>query len=69
MTAPRNGTWHHIRREANMAARIMAHAEKKWNECVVWLDRPPVYLIDRLQMDVEQPLLINESHRFHKKNT
>ncbi|CAI0398823.1 unnamed protein product [Linum tenue] len=46
-----NGRWRHICREANEAAHIMAHAESRWNESLVWFDRPPNYLVNQLQLD------------------
>ncbi|CAI0453651.1 unnamed protein product [Linum tenue] len=45
------GGWKHISREANEAAHLMAHTETRWNERVVWVDQPPVFLIDQLLQD------------------
>ncbi|CAI0399470.1 unnamed protein product [Linum tenue] len=42
------GEWKHICREANEAAHVMAHAYTGWNERVVWVDRPPNFLLDQL---------------------
>ncbi|CAI0412829.1 unnamed protein product, partial [Linum tenue] len=46
-----NGTWQYVPREGNMAAHIMAHTETRWNEREVWLDRPPMILVDQLILD------------------
>ncbi|CAL1369231.1 unnamed protein product [Linum trigynum] len=43
-----NGSCRHIPREATGAAHIMARALTNWGERIVWLDRPPVCLIDQL---------------------
>ncbi|CAL1355132.1 unnamed protein product [Linum trigynum] len=41
----------HVRRQANNATHVMAHSETHWDCREVWLDRPPVFLIDQLQLD------------------
>ncbi|CAL1360124.1 unnamed protein product [Linum trigynum] len=41
----------HISRDANKGAHLMAHVETRWNEPVIWVERPPVYLVDQLQLD------------------
>ncbi|CAI0476924.1 unnamed protein product [Linum tenue] len=45
------GTWQHVGRDGNNAAHIMAHTETRWNECIVWMDNPPFFLVDQLQLD------------------
>ncbi|CAL1359509.1 unnamed protein product [Linum trigynum] len=46
-----NGTWNHVRRTANEAAHLMSRSATRDLEAIVWLDRPPVFLIDQLQHD------------------
>ncbi|CAI0472742.1 unnamed protein product [Linum tenue] len=29
----------------------MAHTETRWNECIAWMDSPPFFLVDQLQLD------------------
>ncbi|CAI0436937.1 unnamed protein product [Linum tenue] len=41
----------HARREANNAAHIMAHSETRWDSREVWIDRPPIFLVDQLILD------------------
>ncbi|CAI0389358.1 unnamed protein product [Linum tenue] len=43
--------WHHICREANEAAHVMAHAMSSWNETMIWFDSPPGFLFNQLQLD------------------
>ncbi|CAI0390384.1 unnamed protein product [Linum tenue] len=47
----RRGSFSHTYKEANEAAHIMAHARTRWDERIVWLDRPPIYLVDRIKLD------------------
>ncbi|CAL1386824.1 unnamed protein product [Linum trigynum] len=44
-------SWQYAPREANVAAHIMAHVETIWNERSVWVDRPPIILLDQLNLD------------------
>ncbi|CAL1382138.1 unnamed protein product [Linum trigynum] len=46
-----NGVWQYAPREGNMAAHIMAHTETRWNEREVWIDRPPMILVDQIMLD------------------
>ncbi|CAN1222090.1 Putative ribonuclease H protein At1g65750, partial [Linum grandiflorum] len=46
-----HGSWRFCRREANMAAHIMAHSNAHWNHKLVCEGRPPIFLIDQLQLD------------------
>ncbi|CAI0449047.1 unnamed protein product [Linum tenue] len=41
----------HVRRTANNAAHIMAHSETHWECREVWIDRPPIFLVDQLLLD------------------
>ncbi|CAI0383139.1 unnamed protein product [Linum tenue] len=45
------GSWTHYLRLDNYAAHIIAHSETRWDERVVWLDRPPIFVIDQLVKD------------------
>ncbi|CAL1389644.1 unnamed protein product [Linum trigynum] len=47
----RQGSFSHVYREANEAAHILAHARTRWDERVVWLDRPPICIVDQVSMD------------------
>ncbi|CAI0445712.1 unnamed protein product [Linum tenue] len=46
-----NGSWQHCPRSGNVAAHMLAHSKMRWNEREVWIDRPPVFIIDQLQLD------------------
>ncbi|CAL1396675.1 unnamed protein product [Linum trigynum] len=46
-----NGSSRHVRRTANEAAHLTAQAKPKMNETVVWLDSPPAFLLNELQLD------------------
>ncbi|CAI0404812.1 unnamed protein product [Linum tenue] len=41
----------HVYRTANAAAHIMAHVKTRWDEVEVWIDRPPMVLLDQLELD------------------
>ncbi|CAI0424872.1 unnamed protein product [Linum tenue] len=45
------GDWKYANRKANEAAHVMAHTRTSWDETVIWFDRPPVFLINQLQLD------------------
>ncbi|CAI0386761.1 unnamed protein product [Linum tenue] len=44
-------TWRHARRQANMAAHIMAHSDISWNSPVLWVDSPTHFLVNQLILD------------------
>ncbi|CAI0550533.1 unnamed protein product [Linum tenue] len=46
-----DGTWQHCPRTANNAADLMARSETRWNERCVWVDSPPIFLVDQLKLD------------------
>ncbi|CAL1360132.1 unnamed protein product [Linum trigynum] len=46
-----DGRWQHTPREANGAAHVTAHAEGIGEDRVIWLDTPPSFLINQLQLD------------------
>ncbi|CAI0384948.1 unnamed protein product [Linum tenue] len=46
-----SGSWIFTPREGNMAAHIMAHSATDWNDQIVWLDSPPTFLVDQLELD------------------
>ncbi|CAL1408340.1 unnamed protein product [Linum trigynum] len=41
----------HVRRTGNGAAHIMAHRETQWDNREVWLESPPIFLIDQVRLD------------------
>ncbi|CAL1362199.1 unnamed protein product [Linum trigynum] len=43
--------WKYASRKANEAAHVMDHTRTSWDEVVIWFDRPPVFLLDQLQLD------------------
>ncbi|CAI0461851.1 unnamed protein product [Linum tenue] len=45
------GNYKHIKREANEVAHKMAHSMTNWEERQVWLDRPPVFIVDQIKLD------------------
>ncbi|CAI0467360.1 unnamed protein product [Linum tenue] len=45
------GCIRHVRRGANNAAHIMTHSKTHWDSREVWLERPPIYLVDQLKLD------------------
>ncbi|CAI0467202.1 unnamed protein product [Linum tenue] len=62
-----SGSWMFTPREGNMAAHIMAHSTTSWNDQIVWLDNPPTFLVDQLELD--NVVLLNKICRFRlKKN-
>ncbi|CAI0428684.1 unnamed protein product [Linum tenue] len=46
-----DGGCRHVYRTANAAAHIMAHTRTRWNETEIWFDRPPMNVIDQLELD------------------
>ncbi|CAI0428531.1 unnamed protein product [Linum tenue] len=46
-----HSSWRYWSREGNKAAHIMSHSETRWNESMVWLDRPPIFLVDQILLD------------------
>ncbi|CAL1409318.1 unnamed protein product [Linum trigynum] len=47
-----NNTWHPINREANALALLVTHAEVCWDERMIWVDNPPSFLKDQMQLDI-----------------
>ncbi|CAI0458261.1 unnamed protein product [Linum tenue] len=45
------GSWQYSPREGNKAAHIMSHSETRWNESMIWFDRPPMFLVDQIVLD------------------
>ncbi|CAI0435220.1 unnamed protein product [Linum tenue] len=45
------GSWQFSPREGNKAAHIMCHSETRWNESMIWFDRPPMFLVDQIESD------------------
>ncbi|CAI0474306.1 unnamed protein product [Linum tenue] len=43
--------WRHIPREANGAAHMITRNYTRLDERMVWLDEPPVCLLDQLKLD------------------
>ncbi|CAI0419073.1 unnamed protein product [Linum tenue] len=46
-----DGECKHVSRTANEAAHIMAHLDTNWNVSEVWFDRPPICLLNQLELD------------------
>ncbi|CAI0448465.1 unnamed protein product [Linum tenue] len=46
-----DGGYRHVYRSANAATHIMAHMKTRWNETEIWFDRPPMSVIDQLELD------------------
>ncbi|CAI0417654.1 unnamed protein product [Linum tenue] len=46
-----NGAWQYAPREGNMAAHLMAHVKTRWTEREVWYDRPPLIIVDQIELD------------------
>ncbi|CAI0391186.1 unnamed protein product [Linum tenue] len=58
-------SWRHVIRNGNAAAHIMAHSNTRVDARSVWLDMPPVFLIDQLALDnVTTNFDIRSSYRF-----
>ncbi|CAL1411892.1 unnamed protein product [Linum trigynum] len=51
LAAGHNRSIQHVKRTANSAAHLMTECETHWNSPVVWVDRPPMILIDQLRLD------------------
>ncbi|CAI0457294.1 unnamed protein product [Linum tenue] len=50
------GSWQHCSRLDNYVAHIMGHSETRWDERVVLLGRPPIFVIDQLVKDNVIPI-------------
>ncbi|CAI0393623.1 unnamed protein product [Linum tenue] len=56
-TGSENDRISHVKRMANNSAHIMAHSKTNWESREVWIDRPPIFLVDQLVLDNVTPIL------------